>query len=74
MNKLIKTCNNMWSNNKGCITCKEGYFKAEDGRNCNECDISCKTCLDKNSCLTCKDNYYLIPETKQLCKHFKHFL
>ena len=71
MNALIKTCNNMWPNNQGCISCKDGYYKSDDGRNCEECDISCKTCLNKESCITCNDNYYMIPEsTYHLCKHF----
>ena len=71
MNKLIKTCDNVWPNNQGCIKCKDGYYKAEDGRNCEECDISCKTCLNKDTCLTCIEHYYIIPEsTYHLCKHF----
>ena len=70
MNELIKICNNMWPNNHGCINCKEGYYKSEDGRNCDECDKSCKTCINKDTCLSCNDNYYLIPEsTQKLCKH-----
>ena len=61
----------MWPSNQGCQLCKDGYHKAEDGRNCEECHISCKTCADKNTCLTCNDNYYMTSDTsKELCKHF----
>ena len=33
MNALIKTCDQMWPGNKGCVICGEGYYKSDDGRN-----------------------------------------
>ena len=67
MNTLIRKCKtrNMWPNNKGCASCIDGYHKADDGRDCELCPSTCKTCLDKNSCLTCKDNYYLNSKNTQ---------
>ena len=71
MNRLIRTCKQMWPNNQGCITCKEGYYKSNNGKTCQKCDSSCKTCFNGYECITCVDNYYLIPESNQkLCKHF----
>ena len=58
MNSLIKICDQMWPNNQGCVRCKDGYFKAEDGRNCEKCHPSCKTCLDRETCITCAENRY----------------
>ena len=71
MNKLIETCDNMWPNNEGCVNCKDGYYKSENGRSCDLCHVSCGTCLDKNTCLTCNENYYMTSSTEnKLCKHF----
>ena len=71
MNSLIRICDNMWPNYGGCVTCKDGYHKAEDGRNCNKCHNSCLTCKDSISCITCAENHYLLPEiTNQFCKPF----
>ena len=59
------------SGSQGCLHCKDGYYKSEDGRNCDKCHSSCKTCFNKNTCLTCSDDYYLLLDsTYQLCKPF----
>ena len=46
MNRLIRTCKQMWPNNQGCITCKEGYYKSNNGKTFQKCDSSCKTCFN----------------------------
>lgn len=39
-----------------CETCDDGYY-AFDGQ-CQQCDISCATCMDSTFCLTCSAGYY----------------
>ena len=36
MNSLIRICDKMWPNNKGCVICNDKYYKTSDGKNCEE--------------------------------------
>ncbi|GAB1224199.1 hypothetical protein ENUP19_0180G0018 [Entamoeba nuttalli] len=58
MNDLVQRCNQMMSTYTGCVNCKEGYYKAEDGKNCNECDKSCLSCMKNNTCIQCAEDYF----------------
>ncbi|ELP88833.1 protein kinase, putative, partial [Entamoeba invadens IP1] len=60
MNSLITVCTQMMSTYDGCVTCRDGYFKSIDGRNCDACNESCSTCLSGTSCLECNPSYYRI--------------
>ncbi|EDR25578.1 protein serine/threonine kinase, putative [Entamoeba dispar SAW760] len=58
MNDLVQRCDQMMSTYTGCVNCKEGYYKAEDGKNCNKCDKSCLSCMKNNTCIQCAEDYF----------------
>ncbi|ELP91447.1 protein serine/threonine kinase, putative [Entamoeba invadens IP1] len=42
-----------------CTLCNEGYYPAEDGSLCSQCeDTNCKTCTDLKVCTLCKEPFY----------------
>ncbi|ELP86826.1 protein serine/threonine kinase, putative [Entamoeba invadens IP1] len=61
INELLSVCEKMMSTYDGCVVCKSGYMRSSDGKKCEKCDISCKTCLNDGDCLVCNDTYYRTP-------------
>ena len=72
LNELIMKCEQMMTSYDGCVKCKEGYYKSNDGRNCLECDISCNSCINNDgeqACIECNDGYYRWSTNIKLCKN-----
>ncbi|ELP86669.1 hypothetical protein EIN_007900 [Entamoeba invadens IP1] len=61
INELLSTCDVMMSTYDGCVVCKDGYMRSSDGKKCDKCDISCKTCSNDGNCFICNDTYYRTP-------------
>ncbi|KAL7720822.1 Protein serine/threonine kinase [Entamoeba marina] len=66
--ELLKVCTTLFSSNKGCVVCNDGYYKEDV--DCIECDESCLTCINSNSCLTCNNDYYQIIGESGLCTSY----
>ncbi|ELP84792.1 hypothetical protein EIN_076110 [Entamoeba invadens IP1] len=61
INELLSTCDVMMSTYDGCVACKNGYMRSSDGKQCDKCDVSCKTCSNDGDCVVCNDTYYRTP-------------
>ena len=49
-----------------CSVCREGFYTF-DNKLCNQCDLSCATCIGSDSCLTCAPGYYWKVRDGGLC-------
>ncbi|ELP85534.1 protein serine/threonine kinase, putative [Entamoeba invadens IP1] len=58
INDLLSKCDLVMATYSGCVVCKDGFMRSTDGRTCEKCDISCKTCTNDGTCISCNDNYY----------------
>ncbi|ELP83956.1 protein serine/threonine kinase, putative [Entamoeba invadens IP1] len=58
INDLLSKCDLVMATYTGCVVCKDGYMRSSDGKACEKCDVSCKTCTNDGNCILCETKYY----------------
>ncbi|ELP87985.1 protein serine/threonine kinase, putative [Entamoeba invadens IP1] len=71
INDLLKVCQVMMSTYSGCVICKDGYLRSSDGKSCDKCDESCRTCGNDGTCFECSEGYYRTSfNSTKLCNNY----
>ncbi|ELP86152.1 protein serine/threonine kinase, putative [Entamoeba invadens IP1] len=58
INDLLSKCDLVMATYTGCVVCKDGYMRSSDGKTCEKCHMSCKTCTNDGTCISCNNEYY----------------
>ncbi|ELP85065.1 protein serine/threonine kinase, putative [Entamoeba invadens IP1] len=73
LNEMIVRCEELMPNLRGCLWCRNGFFKASDGKNCELCMPFCKTCVERGSCITCNEKYFHL-SPRESCESYDNLL